>query len=66
MSALADVPQLTETAAVEPNDAGIQGMRIQIIIEDEVDDPRRAIGAVAMTDPARRTDPRRTDAEAAK
>ena len=48
-TALADVPQLAEVAAVEPNDAGIQGMRVQIVIENEVDDPRPAICAVSAS-----------------
>ncbi len=40
--ALADVPQRAEVPTVETHDAGVERVRIEIVIEDEVDDPGAA------------------------
>jgi hypothetical protein len=44
---LAHILKLPEVAAVEPYDAGIQRMRVEIVVENEVDDPGVAISAIS-------------------
>ena len=44
---LADVPERTEIPAVEMHDAGVERVRIEVVIEDEVGDA----GAAARTVP---------------
>ena len=36
---LAECPDLSEITAVEPDDAAVEAMGIEIVIEHEVDDP---------------------------
>ena len=44
---LADVPQRAEVPAVETHDAGVERVRVEVVVEDEVDDPGAAVRAVA-------------------
>jgi hypothetical protein len=38
----AEPPQVVVIAAVEPYDPGIKAMRIEVIVQDEIRDPRRS------------------------
>src|SRR5216684_4102117 len=46
-AAFADVPERAEVPPVETYDAGVERMRIEIVIEDEVDDPTAVFHGVA-------------------
>ena len=42
---LANAPERTEMTPIEANDAGIQAVRIDVVIQNEIDDPSAAIAA---------------------
>ena len=43
---LANAPERTEMTPIEANDAGIQAVRIQVVIQNEIDDPGAPITAL--------------------
>jgi hypothetical protein len=44
----ADIPQLAEVAAIEADDAGVERMRVKVVVEDKVDDARYVVPLVAQ------------------
>src|SRR6266851_3728049 len=45
---LQTVPERAEMMAVEAHDAGVERVRVEIVVENEVDDPRAAVLAVSQ------------------
>ena len=46
-AAFADVPECAEIPAVEMHDAGVERVRIEIVVQDEIDDPSAPVRTVA-------------------